>query len=121
MNVLRLFSNGRQTSGTGFKEESPYKTSPAALGFFAARSPNRPNPLALTCVGMTGLDFDAGIISLDWIGADDGSPVLDLKPYTPQPGPGGKTAGAPLVFSHWPQSREASAAFDWAAEFNFSL
>lgn len=43
----------------------------------------RPNPLALSCAAVTRLDPKAGVIGLSYIDAEDGSPLLDLKPYTP--------------------------------------
>ncbi|MBR5381222.1 MAG: tRNA (N6-threonylcarbamoyladenosine(37)-N6)-methyltransferase TrmO [Oscillospiraceae bacterium] len=54
------------------------------LGVFATRSPFRPNPVGLSCVGLvrvehTKAEGDILIVS----GADlmDGTPILDIKPY----------------------------------------
>ncbi len=56
------------------------------LGVFATRSPNRPNPLGLSCVRLEGVDLDApeGPV-LHILGADmtDGTAVYDIKPYLP--------------------------------------
>lgn len=52
-------------------------------GTFALRSPNRPNPITLSCVTITGLDPEAGRIEVDAIDFLDGTPVLDLKPWLP--------------------------------------
>lgn len=98
--------------------EAPYKKSPEVMGIFATRSPIRPNPIALTAVQIVGMNSEAGEIYLAYIDADDGTPVLDIKPYTPSI----DRIEQPIVpqwCSHWPNSAEASGDFDWGAEFNF--
>ena len=56
------------------------------LGVFATRSPFRPNPIGLSCVGLEGVEWDTvqGPV-LRVSGADlvDGTPILDVKPYLP--------------------------------------
>ena len=56
------------------------------MGVFATRSPFRPNPIALSCVKLAGIEqtADRGTI-LRVRGADlmDGTPILDIKPYIP--------------------------------------
>ncbi|MDF2653882.1 MAG: hypothetical protein K0R19_356 [Bacillota bacterium] len=98
--------------------EAPYKKAPEIMGIFATRSPIRPNPIALTAVQIVGMNCEAGEIYLAYIDADDGTPVLDIKPYTPSI----DRIEQPIVphwCSHWPKSAEASGDFDWGAEFNF--
>jgi len=98
--------------------EAPYKKAPDIMGTFATRSPMRPNPIALTAVQVIHIDHAAGMIQLAYIDANDGSPVLDIKPYTPSI----DRVEEPVVpdwCSHWPKSAERSGDFDWAAEFNF--
>ena len=88
------------------------------LGAFATRTPERPNPIALTCAGVTYLDDENGVIGLTYVDAEAGTPVLDIKPYTPSL----DRVETPLVpqwCAHWPQSVEASGDFDWSAVFNF--
>ena len=54
-------------------------------GVFACRSPFRPNLIALTVcriVSITG-----SFVQLETIDAFDGTPVLDLKPFTPSDNP----------------------------------
>ena len=58
-------------------EESPYKGSPKTLGTFATRSPERPNPLALSCAQITYIDKENAVIGLAYIDANPGTPVLD--------------------------------------------
>jgi tRNA-Thr(GGU) m(6)t(6)A37 methyltransferase TsaA len=50
-------------------------------GVFACRSPFRPNLLALTVCRIKGVA--GNLVQLDAIDAFDGTPVLDLKPFTP--------------------------------------
>ena len=56
------------------------------MGIFATRSPDPPEPdcfnYAVQVVGC-GLTIKMVIIQIAYIDANDGSPVLDIKPYTP--------------------------------------
>lgn len=100
-------------------ERKPYKRGPDTLGVFALRSPERPNPIAVSNAKIAYADIDSGILGLDFIDAFDGTPVLDLKPYTPSIDRV-ETAQTPDWCRHWPKSFEESGSFDWAAEFNFA-
>ena len=55
------------------------------MGVFATRSPFRPNPIALSCVRLAGMEETAEGTVLRIRGADlmDGTPILDIKPYIP--------------------------------------
>jgi tRNA-Thr(GGU) m(6)t(6)A37 methyltransferase TsaA len=56
------------------------------VGVFASRSPHRPNPIGLSVVKLTRIDWEAkGGIEIHVTGVDilDGTPVLDIKPYIP--------------------------------------
>ena len=96
----------------------PYRNAPEMMGIFATRSPVRPNPIALSTAEILAMDMEKGLIQLAYIDAHDGSPVLDIKPYTPsldrvlEP-------QVPGWCAHWPKSLEDSASFDWSGEFNF--
>lgn len=99
--------------------KKPYKKSPDDMGIFATRSPLRPNPIALTSVEALHIDYERGIIQIGYIDANDGTPLLDIKPYTPSI----DRVERPIVpdwCSHWPISLEESASFGWENEFNFS-
>ena len=56
------------------------------IGVFASRSPQRPNPIGLSSVRISHIDYDApeGPV-IHVLGADimDGTPILDIKPYIP--------------------------------------
>ena len=66
----------------------------ARMGVFATRSPFRPNPIALSCVKLEGIEQTAEGPVLRVRGADlvDGTPILDIKPYIPYAG--GRRCGA---------------------------
>ena len=105
-----------------FKEqiilENPYKKGPEQIGVFATRSPERPNPLAVSVPQVKSIDFEKGIINFWWIDADSGTPVLDIKPYTPSTDRVEKPE-VPDWCKHWPKNIEGSGDFDWESEFNF--
>lgn len=96
----------------------PYKKAPETMGVFATRSPIRPNPIALTAVQVIHIDYEEGLIQIAYIDANDGTPVLDIKPYTPSLDRV-KTPGVPDWCCHWPKCLEDSENFDWSDEFNF--
>ena len=50
-------------------------------GVFACRSPFRPNLIALSLCRI--LAVEGAVVRIDGMDALDGTPVLDLKPYTP--------------------------------------
>lgn len=52
-------------------------------GVFATRSPVRPNLLAMSLCKITAIKEN--VIEIDKIDAFDGTPVVDIKPYTPGP------------------------------------
>lgn len=96
--------------------EMPYKQGPAEIGIFATRSPLRPNPIGLTVVAVLNIDYDRGIVYIPYIDAEDGTPILDIKPYHPSTDRV-RAVSVPDWCRHWPQWLEDSATFDWAAEF----
>jgi tRNA-Thr(GGU) m(6)t(6)A37 methyltransferase TsaA len=96
--------------------DQPYRNAPARMGIFATRSPLRPNPIALTAVQILSIDEDQGRIYIPYIDAEDGTPILDLKPYHPSVDRLRK-ASVPKWCQHWPEWYEDSASFDWEAEF----
>ncbi len=107
-----------EKSRSKLMEHSPYKNSPEILGTFATRSPERPNPIALTPAYVTYIDHENGIIGLAFIDANDGTPVLDIKPYTPSLDKV-ENPTVPNWCADWPKCNEESGDFDWSSVFNF--
>lgn len=99
-------------------EIKPYAKGPDEIGVFALRSPERPNPIAVSNVNIGYVDEESGTIGLYYIDAFPDSVVLDLKPYTPSIDRVDNPS-TPEWCSHWPKSYEESGNFDWAYEFNF--
>lgn len=119
LNILWWFSGCDNEANRGvLSEAKPYTKGPDTLGVFATRSPQRPNPIALSCAYVTYVDADNGIIGLAYIDADDQSPVLDIKPYTPSLDRV-EASEVPTWCKHWPNNVETSGDFDWGSEFNF--
>ncbi|SHK27810.1 tRNA-Thr(GGU) m(6)t(6)A37 methyltransferase TsaA [Clostridium cavendishii DSM 21758] len=98
--------------------KKPYKNSPEKLGVFSTRSPERPNPIALSVTQVTHIDYEKGIIYITYIDAMNDSSILDLKPYTPSLDKVEKPY-VPQWCSHWPLCYEKSGDFDWQNEFLF--
>jgi tRNA-Thr(GGU) m(6)t(6)A37 methyltransferase TsaA len=97
--------------------EKPYVKGPDRLGLWATRSEVRPNPIAITPVPVISVDVVNGIIRIPFIDAEDGTPILDIKPYHPTIDRIRNT-NRPDWCRHWPEWYEDSAGFDWSAEFN---
>lgn len=119
INVLWWFNDyDDEQSRSVLQTESPYKGSPEAMGIFATRSPVRPNPLALTATEIIQIDFVKGTIQVAFMDANDNTPILDIKPYTPS-FDRVETPDVPEWCSGWPKSTEESGYFIWAKVFNF--
>lgn len=119
INILWWFSGFDSAKfRSELETEQPYKKSPQIMGIFATRSPVRPNPIALSTAEIVRIDYKNGIIQIAYIDADDNSPILDIKPYTPSLDRV-ENPCVPAWCSHWPVSLEQSADFQWENEFNF--
>ncbi|WP_101698180.1 SAM-dependent methyltransferase [Clostridium minihomine] len=121
LNILWWFDQSDNSDARSkLVEKSPYKGSPKDLGTFATRSSDRPNPIALTCCPVTYLDCESGIIGVGFIDAQNGTPVLDIKPYTPS----FDRVENPILpgwCADWPNSIETSGEFDWGSVFQFEI
>jgi tRNA (adenine37-N6)-methyltransferase len=62
--------------------EIPYAGNMPA-GVFACRAEYRPNPIAVTVCQILSVDAKAGTVTVPYMDAFDGSPLLDLKAYFP--------------------------------------
>jgi tRNA (adenine37-N6)-methyltransferase len=100
-----------------FVAEKPYKTGPDKIGVFATRSPVRPNPILITTIAVQSIDFEKGVIYTPYIDAEEGTPVLDIKPYHLSERV--RECSVPEWCSHWPEWDEDAASFNWQNEFNF--
>ena len=119
LQVLWWFSAFDDEASRGTMEmQAPYRDGPKTMGVFATRSPLRPNPLALSCVEVTYIDAERAVIGIAYTDANDGSPILDIKPYTPSLDRV-EAPRTPVWCAGWPQSVETGGDFDWAAVFNF--
>jgi len=119
LNVIWWFSGfDNEETRNILETPQPYKNAPEVMGIFATRSPVRPNPIALTAVEIIHIDYENGTIQIAYIDANDNSPVLDIKPYTPSLDKV-ENPSVPEWCCHWPKSLEDSANFDWENEFNF--
>ena len=89
----------------------PIHTEAPVLGVFATRFPARPNPLGLTTVRL--IRRSGGVLMVEGLDAEDGTPVLDLKPYIPvYDKPRGKVKLPPWVRRHLREHRhEHNLAF----------
>ena len=101
-----------------FVLDKPYKKGPEKIGVLATRSPVRPNPIASSSCALIGVDAARYRLELGYIDAEDGTPVLDIKPYEPSDDMV-RDVVMPAWCTHWPKCLEESADFDWGAEFNF--
>jgi len=98
--------------------QKPYTEGPERLGTFATRSPARPNPIAITTWEIASIDYAKGIVKVNYIDALNGTPLLDIKPYTPSLDKVGNPT-VPDWCKHWPKDLEGNRDFDWEKEFNF--
>ncbi|MGD9094241.1 MAG: SAM-dependent methyltransferase, partial [Anaerolineales bacterium] len=96
--------------------EKPYKNAPGIMGIFATRSPARPNPLCLSVVPVIHIDYENGKIYTPYLDAEDGTPILDIKPYHPATDRV-RDVSIPDWCRQWPEWLEDSADFDWSTVF----
>lgn len=110
------FDDGQSRSILQTKQ--PYRGAPEIMGIFATRSPLRPNPIALTAAEVLSIDMEKGIVQVAYLDANDDTPVLDIKPYTPS-FDRVEAPGVPYWCSRWPNSMEESESFRWDEVFLF--
>lgn len=116
INVLFYFHEIENT--VELIEIKPYKKGPEKLGVFATRTPNRPNKIGQETVYIIDIDEEKGIIEIPYIDAFDGTPILDIKPYTPSIDRV-EHVEVPAWCKNWPDCYEKSGDFDWSNVFNF--
>lgn len=79
------FSANRRTTGEWQPTVRPPRLGGNAhMGVFATRSPFRPNPLGLSCVGLEAIELDTPdgpVIHVSGADLMDCTPIYDIKPY----------------------------------------
>jgi tRNA-Thr(GGU) m(6)t(6)A37 methyltransferase TsaA len=70
----------RRTAGAPRRPEDHPDTPP--VGFFATRTPKRPNPIGIACPRLIRRDGNRLVVA--GIDAWDGTPILDVKGYYPR-------------------------------------
>lgn len=85
---------------------------------FATRTPNRQNKIGQETVYVINIDEEKGIIEVPYIDAFDGTPVLDIKLYTPSIDRV-ENVEVPVWCKDWPDCYEKSGDFDCSNVFNF--
>ena len=61
----------------------PYRDT-TERGLFATRAPSRPNPIGLSCLRLVAVRYQEGVLAVADLDLLDGTPVLDVKPYSPR-------------------------------------
>jgi tRNA-Thr(GGU) m(6)t(6)A37 methyltransferase TsaA len=61
----------------------PFYAPDTKTGIFATRAPFHPNPIAITTCHIEEVHEDIGTVLVRDIDAEEGTPILDLKPYFP--------------------------------------
>ena len=100
-----------------FTAKSLFKNTPPETGVFASRTPERPNPVMFSAIKLESLDAEKGIITTRFIDAEEGTPVLDIKPYFPMERI--RDCHTPQWFGHWPRWAEDAENFNWKDEISF--
>lgn len=75
--VLFLF---HQAKSSKLRTRPPFEK--RLRGIFATRSPHRPNPLGMTVVKL--VERKGNILKVRGLDMIEGTPILDIKPYTPR-------------------------------------
>jgi tRNA (adenine37-N6)-methyltransferase len=91
-----------------------FKNAPDQVGVFASRTPERPNPLMISTIKVDQINYEEGIITMPFIDAEAGTPVIDIKPYYPMERI--RNCQTPACFEHWPKWAEDANNFDWKNE-----
>ena len=83
-----------------------------SVGVFATRSPNRPNPIGISAVELSGIEHTANEILIHIASGDflDGTPVIDIKPYVPF------VDNIPTATSNWASEAEPTLPVEWQAD-----
>lgn len=78
--IIVLFHIDRAKGYNGSNVAHPPSLSGGTVGLFASRSPNRPNPIGLDVAKL--LRIEKNMIYTSGLSVLDGTPLIDVKPYT---------------------------------------
>ena len=83
--IVLWWIHGRDTEEDRKKVIShpPRNKGTEASGAFSCRSPSRPNPIGHTIVKLIAVEVEHHRLRIDHMDANDGSPIIDIKPYLP--------------------------------------
>ena len=62
----------------GFKQRVPFMGNGPIKGLFSTHAPNRPNPIGVSTIKITGID--GNVIKFNGVDMLNGTPVLDINP-----------------------------------------
>ena len=79
--VLVIFWMNQAGPPKSFKDHVQGRQELPVASLFARRAPSRPNPIGISAVPI--LSRDTNILRVQALDAIDGTPLLDIKPYTP--------------------------------------
>ena len=79
--VLVIFWIDRAKAPQSLREHVQGRKELPVVGLFARRAPSRPNPIGVTAVQV--VRRRKNILTVKGLDAIDGTPLLDIKPYTP--------------------------------------
>lgn len=91
-----------------------FKNGPEKMGIFSTRSPHRPNPILISTIEIQTIDINRGLITTAFIDAENGTPILDIKPYLPMDRV--SACQTPEWCQHWPQWFEEYSKYNWMEE-----
>lgn len=80
--VIVYLDRARRRRSVGLPDGAEGRSELAKVGFFATRTPRRPNPIGVACPRL--LRRDGLKLHASGIDAWDGTPILDLKGYSPR-------------------------------------
>lgn len=79
--ILVIFWMDQAEPPKSLKEHVQRREDLPVAGVFARRAPSRPNPIGVTAVRL--LRREKNVLRVQGVDAIDGTPLVDIKPYTP--------------------------------------
>lgn len=79
--VLVIFWMDQAGPPKSLKDHVQCRQELPVAGLFARRGPSRPNPIGVSAVPI--LNRDKNVLRVQGLDAIDGTPLIDIKPYTP--------------------------------------